>query len=101
MTHVESRVALGKMFRVLAESVLGDSIIQPYMHTVEVEYTRRNGRVEYYTIFCKRHSRLPINRCVRSQFKGDVLIASKDSTDLYYEDMNYQAHRNADDIMRK
>jgi len=67
-----------------AESVLGGSCIQAYIHNCLVEV--REGRHTYYfSVFFKRHCMLPINNCLDhlregaedmdiEPFRGDILV---------------------------
>jgi hypothetical protein len=66
-----------------AESVLGGSTMQPYVHNCMVDVKER-GRTYRFTVFFKRHCMLPINNCITrlkyqahldtQPFRGDIVV---------------------------
>ncbi|KAL5511027.1 hypothetical protein ACEPAG_3746 [Sanghuangporus baumii] len=75
---VPTRVGNGSMFPV-AELVLDDMALQPYIHDTCV-VLRRARKVHLFKIFYKNHKWLPRNTSVRQIFYGDAFIMRKGAT---------------------
>ncbi|KAI6031057.1 hypothetical protein BKA83DRAFT_4035378, partial [Pisolithus microcarpus] len=60
----------------IAESLLQDAPLQPYIHDCEV-IVREGQHTYYYCVFFKRHCRLQTNALLSSmgsKFRGDVVV---------------------------
>ncbi|KAJ3566230.1 hypothetical protein NP233_g7129 [Leucocoprinus birnbaumii] len=64
---------------VAPEGVIGDMGVQPRIHETEV-MVKRAGQGRRYTVFWKRHTRLPLNTyapSVGNTWKGDLLVLQR------------------------
>lgn len=99
MTHVQVRWGGPAAVFVYAETVLGHARLQPRLHSVDVIYNHPEGR-DLYTVFCKRHVKLPRNRSISTLFKGDLLVVSRDIAGTP-SDMKLEEETRADDIAKR
>jgi len=79
LIHMPTRCVLPARFPgpryPLAESVLDDAIIQPYVHDCMV-LVHEGSQVHRFRVFYKRHCHLPVNRSFagRRILRGDIVV---------------------------